>query len=329
MFGAPTAVSPEKIRINLQRRIGDDYPDADAAWAIFHPEGQKGLDRMDGSKLANSTENISLLRDTRQMTFEYLPLLKRRDTLFLKLSELKAQDYRIELEGQDMFDSTIRAEIVDRIGGQRRSIDLKGITHHAFRADSVATDRFMIVLSKPAPPADSIRLMATPVGRTVRLDWTVMDGYEMTSHVLERMGSDGSYNVISTFGPAAEGNTNHSTIDQDANKGVNRYRVTAVGQRGLKTISNPATAELQGDPRGISIFPNPVKASFRVAVTVGLTDGARLTILDAKGAVVYRQRRSGNAGTMTIDASRWAAGIYRVVVTDSSGVIATETFIKD
>jgi len=329
MFGAPTAISLEKIRINLQRRIGDEYPDADAAWAIFHPEGQKGLDRMDGSKLANSTENIALIRDTRQMTFEYLPILKRRDTLFLKLSELKAQDYRMEMEGLEMFDSTARAELVDRIGGQRRSIDLKGITHHVFRADSAATDRFMIVLSKPAPPADSIRLTATPVGRTVRLDWTVMDGYEMTSHVLERMGSDGSYKVISTFGPAAEGNTNHSTIDQDANNGVNRYRVIVVGQRGLKTISNPATAELQGDPRGISIFPNPVKASFRVAVTVGLSDGAQLKILDAKGAVVYRQRRSGDAGTMTIDASRWASGVYQAVVTDASGVIATETFIKE
>jgi PKD repeat protein len=329
MFGAQSSMALEKIRINLQRRIGDEYPDADAAWAVYHPEALKELDRFDGSKLANSSENLSLVRRDRQMTFEYLPPLKRRDTLFLRLSELKLQPYRIEIEGIQIADTSIAAELVDRINGQRRRLDLNAVTHHVFMADSVVTDRYMIVMSKPAPPAESIQLQATAVGRTVRLDWTVLDGYEMSSHILERMTSDGSYQIISAFGPASEGTSNHSLVDADASTGVNKYRVTAIGQRGLKTLSNLATAELSGDPRGISVFPNPVKSELRVSITVSHAADARLTVVDAKGSVVHRQRRLTNAGTAVIDASRWPSGVYRLILTDSSGVVASETFIKE
>ena len=329
MFGAQASLSLEKIRIHLQRRIGDEYPDADAAWMIFHPSANKYEDPFDGSKLANSSENLTLMRNTRAMTFEYHPTLKRRDTLFMRLSELKFQEYRIETEGMAWDDTSITAELVDRNNGQRKKINLSSISHHVFMADSTATDRYMIVLSKPAPPADSIELMATAVGRTVRLDWTVRDGYELTGQVLERILPDGRTQQISTFGPASEGISTYSLVDQDAQSGVNRYRVTALGLSGLKTQSNPATAELQGDPGGISIFPNPVRSELRVSFTVSLSASARISVVDARGRVVHRQRRLSESGTVVIDASRWAAGVYRVVVTDESGVVASESFIKE
>jgi hypothetical protein len=143
------------------------------------------------------------------------------------------------------------------------------------------------------------------------------------------MTSDGSYRVISAFGPASEGISNHSVVDADASTGINKYRVTAIGQRGLKTLSNPATADLSDDLRGISVFPNPVKSNLRVSVSASHATDARLTVVDAKGSVVHRQRRLTNEGTALIDASRWSAGVYRVILTDASGVIATETFIKE
>jgi PKD repeat protein len=329
MFGAQASLSLEKIRIHLQRRIGNDYPDADAAWMIFHPSANKYEDPFDGSKLANSSENLALMRNTRAMTFEYHPTLKRRDTLFMRLSELKLQEYRIETEGMAWDDTSITAELVDRNNGQRKKINLSSISHHVFMADSAATDRYMIVLSKPAPPADSIELVATAVGRTVRLDWTVRDGYELTGQVLERILPDGRIQQISTFGPASEGISTYSLVDQDAHSGVNRYRVTALGQSGLKTQSNPATAELQADPRGISIFPNPVRSELRVSFTVSLSASARLSVMDGTGRVVHRQRRLAGSGTAVIDASRWAAGVYRVMVTDDSGAVASESFIKE
>ncbi|MFN7280166.1 MAG: T9SS type A sorting domain-containing protein, partial [bacterium] len=95
------------------------------------------------------------------------------------------------------------------------------------------------------------------------------------------------------------------------------------------TLSNPATADLSDDLRGISVFPNPVKSNLRVSVSASHATDARLTVVDAKGSVVHRQRRLTNEGTALIDASRWSAGVYRVILTDASGVIATETFIKE
>lgn len=329
MFGAQSSMSLEKIRVNLQRRIGDEYHDADAAWMVFHPSANKYEDVFDGSKMVNSSENLALMRNTRAMTFEYLPILKRRDTMFLGLSGLKLQEYRIETEGMSWDDTTVKAELVDRINGQRKKINLNAVSHHVFMADSTARDRYMIVLSKPAPPADSIELTATAVGRTVRLDWIVRDGYELRSHVLERVYQDGRIQQISTFGSAAEGVSTYTLVDQDALVGVNKYRVTAIGLSGLKTQSNLAMAELPGDPRGISIFPNPVRSELRVSFSVSLSASARLTVVDGKGRVVYRQRRLAESNTEVIDASRWAAGVYRVVLTDGSGVVASESFIKE
>lgn len=102
-----------------------------------------------------------------------------------------------------------------------------------------------------------------------------------------------------------------------------------MGLSGLKTLSNPATAELQGDVRGISLFPNPVRSELRVSFTVRLSASARLSVVDGKGRVVHRQRKLGESNTEVIDASRWAAGVYRLVVTDDTGVVASESFIKE
>lgn len=217
----------------------------------------------------------------------------------------------------------------DRITGQRLRLDLKGITHQVFRADSAATERFIIVMSKPAPPAASIRLEAAVDGRSVRLDWVVRDGYELNAHVLERLEADGSRKVISTFGPAVDGERKYSWVDADAPKGLNRYLVTASGRSGLKTMSNPATADIPVDVRGISLFPNPVRNDLRVSVSVSLNQDTRLNILDAKGTVVHRQRRMTAGGNMLVDVRDWPAGVYRVVLSDATGILATESFIKE
>jgi hypothetical protein len=54
-----------------------------------------------------------------------------------------------------------------------------------------------------------------------------------------------------------------------------------------------------------------------------------LSVVDGKGRVVHRQRKLAESNTEVIDASRWAAGVYRVVVTDDTGVVASESFIKE
>lgn len=104
---------------------------------------------------------------------------------------------------------------------------------------------------------------------------------------------------------------------------LGNYTVTVTNTTGLpcsntspaKSISDSATSKL-------FIYPSPNKGNFRVAYyTPGIGVKYTLTIYDSKGALVFKDVYTINSPyqAMDVDLTRNSSGIYRVLLSNSSG----------
>jgi hypothetical protein len=161
MMGDEIRTAKSLLRLTLQQPVTADSADnLDGAVAVFHAEGKAGLDPLDGAKLMNSSENIFFRREDRSLTFEHRPLPGVRDTLRLRMANMLARGYTLQVEATDFPDvDGLSAELRDRFTGKSTPISLKGVTDHSFTvtADSLSTgDRFEVVFRQAAAPVTVI-----------------------------------------------------------------------------------------------------------------------------------------------------------------------------
>lgn len=150
---------------------------------------------------------------------------------------------------------------------------------------------------------------------------------------VQRKNSSGDFNTIATIsakGDMASTNVYSFTdlISGTTAGGQVTYRVNEVfGDTTLVVYSNSfTTAEACAAVNGLSIRPNPVGSEMTVAI--GTTQPVQhmfLTVVDAKGALVYRWEGQKDAGNtyLTIPLPGLAHGIYLVTVRDGNKKLFT------
>jgi hypothetical protein len=156
MFGPqqePGAVG--KLRLALQQDVSGITENADGAVAFFYANGNSEVDHMDGTKLMNGSENIFFRRNTSNLMFEHRPAISTKDTLFVRMSNMKQSPYRLAIEGANLAAGKTDALLIDRYTKKETSVDLATLQGYDFSvtSDSASTgDRFMVLFSKAASP---------------------------------------------------------------------------------------------------------------------------------------------------------------------------------
>jgi hypothetical protein len=190
MFG-PQQVAGDMgmVRMTLQQDVSGMMENADGAVAFFHANGKAEVDRMDGSKLMNGSENIFFRRGSSNLMFEHRPTISSKDTLFVRMSNMKQSAYRLALEGTNLSGDKTGALLIDKYAKKETPLDLAGLQGYDFSvtSDSASTgDRFLVVFSRAAAPvvvtpdtdADAVGLKLYP--NPVRNDLQVAVNVSMT-----------------------------------------------------------------------------------------------------------------------------------------------------
>jgi hypothetical protein len=157
MFGNGSLSDFGMLRLTLQLDAGGRSYNADGAVALFHANGNPAIDRFDGSKLMNSGENLFIRRSNLNLMFEHRPEIQTKDTVFLRLSNMQPQSYRLQLETKDL--GITEAYLWDSHAKQETTLSVNGRTDYDFTvtADSLSTgDRFRVVFAKAAAPVTVI-----------------------------------------------------------------------------------------------------------------------------------------------------------------------------
>jgi len=122
-------------------------------------------------KLSNFGVNIGLLKNKQLLSVEKRQLFSMGDTIFYSMSNLKQQQYRLELIANGLEQPGLSAFLLDQYLGTSTPVILNGVTSFKFFVtnDPASSDekRFIVVFAKPsAPPVittSSIVIYPNPV----------------------------------------------------------------------------------------------------------------------------------------------------------------------
>ena len=171
----------EQIRINLYGLPGAANYLVDGTLTIYDDSFSNAVDQYDARKIPNFNENLSVVRDGISLSIEKRKPVGETDTIFLHMTSLKKQEYRLEFITHEMDHPGYYGHLEDNYLNTRTPIVMNGITDLHFSIDanpaSARPDRFHILFSKTMskPSSTGIRTFPNPVtGRNISLQFTDM-----------------------------------------------------------------------------------------------------------------------------------------------------------
>ncbi len=168
-------------------------------------------------------------------------------------------------------------------------------------------------------------------GNGVQIDFTNSTESDMSVYVVERSANGVDFTAIGQLAPRSNqfDRVSYTYIDAAPLAGTNFYRVKAVELTGKNVFSKSLRVDIGRSPKGISLYPNPVRGS---EITIGfsaLKGQYNLHVVNTAGQVVYRQTLNHAGGTVAQTVSLPAAlkaGVYNVLISGDN-YKETKTFV--
>lgn len=180
-------------------------------------------------------------------------------------------------------------------------------------------------------PVSFTDVKAFEKGAGVQIDWTNSTESDMSAYVIERSADGINFSAIGQTAPRSNqfDKVSYTYIDAAPLAGTNFYRVKAVELTGKNVYSKALRVDIGRSPKGISLYPNPVRGS---EITIGfsaLKGQYNLNVVNTAGQVVYRQTLNHAGGTVAQTVSLPAAlkaGVYNVLISGDN-YKETKTFV--
>jgi len=327
-----TANGFENLRVTLQRDFEgtNSFMSTDAVVASYHASiGSKDIDDYDVNKLNNSNDNLSLLRNGTDLTFEHRPITNTYDTLYLKLGATVPANYRFVIAPEDFaVMAGMTAILKDQFLNTETPISLTANTTVDFTVTSNAAttgQRFVIYFRPSGPlPVDFISLNVTTIAGSIQLNWKVAAEKNVVRYEVERSNNGSSFEKLGSV--AATRADAYRYTDASPFSGVNYYRIRSVDANGQYTFSNIVQVKTEKE-QSITIYPNPVKGqAFDVRIAGGTAGKYRVRIINAAGQVVLTTAFDYGSGVLLQRIALPASvvpGIYQVAIdaNDNTGMV--------
>ena len=190
--------------------------------------------------------------------------------------------------------------------------------------------RFRIeVRGGAALPVNLAQFTAVPNGRSVNLAWRTLGEQNNEGFAIERaLSSDKEETLTWTRvgfvgGAGTTGEAKAYTFadnDLPASAMEVRYRLRQVDVDGAFTYSDETTVRLAAPDRMAlnAPYPNPVHSQAKMDVAVPSTEAVRVDVFDLLGrrvTTLLDRTVSAPGGTITVNTSEWAPGLYFVRMT--------------
>ena len=182
-----------------------------------------------------------------------------------------------------------------------------------------------VVVSTPLP-VKLLYFTAKETKGSVVLTWATAQEADNEAFLVERSVDGQRYETVQRIAGAGNSTTTlvYTHTDNQLPPAARvYYRLKQVDIDGRFTYSGVVSVALKGEQSGLSVYPNPVGAQFRITLPAGATQGV-LSIFDAAGVLRTVQKISG---TTTINSSPWAAGTYYVQL-QAGGKVFQQTIVK-
>lgn len=296
---------------------------ADAVRVWYNSDFSAGI-ADDMLKLGNFGENISSYRGNKKLIVENRPMITGSDTIFLRTSNLKAKDYRLNINTFDFVQDNVEAFLQDSYKNTNTALDLNGsinLLDFSVTADpaSANQDRFRIVFALKGPASVTItNIKATQQGNNIAVNWDVTNQVNIKSYEVEKSTDGVNYTKVETQSAKTGSDVSYNWLDAHTVLGNNYYRIRSLGFGGELKISQVALVNIGKGYRDITVYPNPV---INKTATVQFSDIEKgvyqLRLVTKTGQVLFTKSVShagGNATQSLALPNGIAAGNYQLEI---------------
>jgi len=191
-----------------------------------------------------------------------------------------------------------------------------GSTNGGSSTLAFATTSSQIIL-----PITLTSFTAAKVGTGVNLNWLVSAELNAKGYDVEHSVDGKNFTTITFL--AATGASAYNTVDANPTIGVNYYRLKMIDIDGKFKYSSVVPVNFNGTAGKVSVWPNPVVNTTKVA---GLTGTNTIAVIDDSGRQVASY--TSTSTTQNIQMGSFAAGVYALQVTAADGTITTLKVVK-
>ena len=163
-----------------------------------------------------------------------------------------------------------------------------------------------------ADTQEMLRLSARQEAQQVALHWRSNLGYVTTHYEVEHRTETGDWTVIAERTNARDNNTIHAyeVVDTEPAIGVNYYRIRAVFANGESRLTRERRVVFN-DLLDFAVFPNPTTDAFRINLESVAGQAVTITVYDAMGRAIDRQRvDEATATPHEVSVRTWNEGTY-------------------
>lgn len=180
-------------------------------------------------------------------------------------------------------------------------------------------------------PVSFTDVKAFEKGAAVQIDWTNSTESDMSAYLIERSADGINFSVIGQTAPRSNqfDKVSYTYIDAAPLAGTNFYRIKANELSGKNVYSKALRVDIGRNPKGISLYPNPVRGSELTIGFSALKGQYSLNVVNTAGQVVYRQSLNHAGGTVAQTVSlpvALKAGVYNVLISGDN-YKETKTFV--
>ncbi len=331
---APVGLPNPGIRTNLYT-VNDDGSKvlADGTLINFSDDYNNAVDGMDARKLTNFGETVAIQSNNQSLVVERKKTVQPNDTLFYKISGLRALPYRFELIADQMDKAGVDAYFEDNYLHTRTLLDLNGTTTVDFTVDnnagSAASNRFQVVFEAAAGPlpVTLTNVKAYQKNEDIAVEWSVENEAGIKNYEIEKSANGLSFTSAAMVAPHNIPISSYTWLDTKPVTGNNYYRIKSADLNGKVQYSKIVQVTVAERKPAITIYPNPVKNGVIHLQLVNQPEGVYvLRLINKPGQVLVSRKvnHSYNAGIERIDINVNAShGIYNleIIKPDNSKMI--------
>ena len=264
-ISTPGGTTLPQLRTNLYgiKADGSSYM-IDGVISNYGNSYSNGVDDMDGMKLSNSVENLSIKTANSLLVVERRHTISTRDTVFLNLANTKAQQYRFEFKTEQLDQQGLTGFVEDCYLHTSTALDLTGTTFIDFNIVNIpasyAPDRFRIVFKQLTPlPVTFTSIKAYRHGSNINIEWKVENEINIRQYEVQK-SEDGIQftNLVVTPAHSSSPSTGYAETDTHPVTGYNYYRIKSVDLDGRTAYTNIVKLLVGKGAPGVTIYPNPV-----------------------------------------------------------------------
>jgi hypothetical protein len=171
-----------------------------------------------------------------------------------------------------------------------------------------------------ALPVTLTSFEATTKNNAVELSWTTANEVAISQYIVEKSANGVDFAPIGSVNASNAGN--YSFSDLNPNNGAGFYRLKMMEVSGTYKFSQVLLVKSNGN-LSIGLYPNPVANTLTVT---GLKNKSSIRILNMNGQTMLL--KNTNSNIISLDVAGYKAGIYKMQISNETGLLKTVSFIK-